>query len=255
VVASDKVEADRGRVALQRGPIVFAAEWPDNPDGKVRNIVLPNDAQLTSEFRPDLLNGVQVIKAHAFTVAYNGQGKVVKTAHDVMAIPYATWANRGRGPMIVWLATADDVARPTPWPTPATTSTVTTSEAKRNPTAINDGEDPRASDDPASYFDWWPRRGTTEWVEYAFARPTAVSVADVYWFDDTGDGQVRVPASWRVLYKDGDAWKPVDARGPYGVEKDRYNSVTFAPITTTGLRLEVTMQPEWSAGIQEWKVK
>ena len=45
VVANDAVEADRGRVALQRGPIVYAAEWPDNPNGKVRNIVLPDDAR------------------------------------------------------------------------------------------------------------------------------------------------------------------------------------------------------------------
>ena len=45
------------------------------------------------------------------------------------------------------------------------------------------------------------------------------------------------------------------AREPYGVEKDRYNRVTFTPVTTSGLRLEVTMQPEWSAGIQEWKVR
>jgi uncharacterized protein len=255
VVASDRVEADRGRVALQRGPIVFAAEWPDNPNGKVRNIVLPHDARLTSEFRPDLLNGVQVIKGHAVGLAYDARGTIVKTAQDLMAIPYATWANRGRGQMIVWLAASDGVARPTPWPTAATTSTVTTSEARRNPTAINDGEDPQASDDPASYFDWWPRRGTTEWVEYAFTRPAAVSEVEVYWFDDTDRGQVRVPASWRVLYKDGDAWKPVDAREPYGVTKDRFNRVTFAQVRTSGLRLEVTMQPEWSAGIQEWKVR
>ena len=54
VLANDKVEADRGRAALQRGPIVYALEGPDNTNGKVRNIVLPDDAPLTSEFRPDL---------------------------------------------------------------------------------------------------------------------------------------------------------------------------------------------------------
>ena len=41
-IRHDKVIADRDRVALQRGPIVYAAEWPDNPNGKVRNIVLPD---------------------------------------------------------------------------------------------------------------------------------------------------------------------------------------------------------------------
>jgi hypothetical protein len=226
--------------------------------------VLPDDAPLTSEFRPDLLRGVQVIKGRAFGLAYDAQGRVDKTEQDLVAIPYATWANRGRGQMIVWVATADKVARPTPWPTVGMTSTVTTSAtggaitaspSRRSPTAMNDGEDPQASDDPSSYFDWWPRRGTSEWVEYAFARPATVSEVEVYWFDDTGHGDVRVPASWRVLYKDGVAWKPVDAREPYRVEKHGYNKVTFTPVSTGALRLELTMQPEWSAGIQEWKVR
>jgi hypothetical protein len=57
------------------------------------------------------------------------------------------------------------------------------------------------------------------------------------------------------LYRDGQTWKPVDARDQYGVEKDRYNRVTFAPVTTSGLRLEVVAQREWAVGIQEWKVK
>ena len=41
----------------------------------------------------------------------------------------------------------------------------------------------------------------------------------------------------------------------YGVDKDRYNPLAFKRVTTTGLRLKVTMQPQWSAGLQEWKVK
>ena len=65
VVANDLVAADRGRVALQRGPIVYAAEWPDNPDGRVRNLVLPSTEHLTAEFKPALLNGVTVVKSKA----------------------------------------------------------------------------------------------------------------------------------------------------------------------------------------------
>jgi hypothetical protein len=255
IVAHQSVEADRGRVALQRGPIVYAAEWPDNPHAAVRNIVLPDSARLTSEFRADLLNGVQIVKGRAVGLAYDANGAVTRSEQDLVAIPYSTWANRGRGQMIVWLATTDAVARPTPWPTFATTATVTTSPARRNVRAINDGDDPQSSSDPSSYFDWWPRRGTSEWAEYAFAKPSTISQVDVYWFDDTGRGQVRVPASWRLLYRDGEAWKPIAIAGRPGVEKDRYNTVTFAPITTSALRLEVTAQPEFSVGIQEWKVR
>jgi hypothetical protein len=57
------------------------------------------------------------------------------------------------------------------------------------------------------------------------------------------------------LYEDGEDWRPVEAGGPYGVLRDAFNMVTFRPVTTGALRLEVTMQPEWSAGVQEWRVR
>jgi DUF1680 family protein len=254
VAAHDRVEADRGRVALERGPIVFAAEWPDNANGRVRNLVLPDDAALTSQFRADLLNSVQIVTAKGVGLAMDAQGKTVRSEQTLVAIPYSTWANRGRGEMAVWIARTDAAARPTPYPTIATTSRVTAS-GRKNPRAINDGEEPKASNDSSFYFDWWPSKGTSEWIEYAFPTATTVSASEVYWFDDTGRGEVRVPQTWRLLYKDGSNWKPVDVRSAYGVEKDRYNAVAFAPVTTTGLRMEVTMQPQWSAGVQEWTVR
>ena len=77
----------------------------------------------------------------------------------------------------------------------------------------------------------------------------------MYWFEDTHHGEVRVPASWRVLYKDRGSWTPVETHDSFGVLADRYNDVSFAPVTTSGLRLEVTLQAGWSAGLQEWKVQ
>jgi hypothetical protein len=249
------VQADRGRVALQRGPIVYAAEWPDNAGGRVRNLVLPDDAKLTAEFRPDLLNGVEIVKARVVSLAYDEQGRVTKKDQDFTTIPYYAWANRGAGEMIVWIPKDESSARPLPWPTIASTSKVVTSGGQ-NAFAINDQAEPLSSIDHSnSYFHWWPKKGSTEWVEYTFEQPSTVSEAEVYWFDDTGAGQCRVPKAWRILYQDGDAWKPVDASESYGVEKDQYNRVIFKPVTTKVLRLEVTLQLEWSAGIQEWKVK
>src|SRR4030095_14219328 len=119
------VGADRNRMALQRGPVVYVAEWPDNPNGKVRNIVVPDSNALTSEFRQDQLKGVQVIKGQAVGLAFDEKGTVTKATQPFMAIPYATCANRGRGQMAVWLARTDAAARPTPYPTLATTSTLT----------------------------------------------------------------------------------------------------------------------------------
>jgi uncharacterized protein len=260
VAANDQVAADRGRVALQRGPIVYAAEWVDNPHGKVRNLVLPAGAPLTAEFDPDLLNGVEVVKGRAIALAYDAEGGVARTEQRFTAIPYYAWANRGKGQMVVWLPTSEASARPTPFPTLATTAKVVVSgKPQHNINAIQDGEAPSASNDPTSYFDWWPRLGTPEgameWAEYDFEKPATVSEAQVYWFDDTGRGAVRVPASWRLLYKDGGEWKPVNSAGPYGTDKDRFNRVTFAAVTTTSLRVEVTMQRGFSVGIQRWTVK
>jgi hypothetical protein len=255
IVANDLVEANRGRVALQRGPVVFAIEWPDNEGSRVRNLVLPDGSELRSEFRPDLLGGVQVVRAKGVGLSYDAQGRVTRAERTLTAIPYALWANRGRGEMAVWLARTADAAKPAPFPTIATTGTVTASESRRYPGVINDGVEPSASDDAAAHFDWWPKRGTSEWVELAFRQPATVSHVDVYWFDDAPHGRARVPASWRLLYKDGESWKPVTAAGPYGVEKDRDNGVDFAPVRATALRIELTLQPEFTAGVQEWKVR
>ena len=53
---------------------------------------------------------------------------------------------------------------------------------------------------------WWDRKGSKEWVAYRLQKPTTVSESDVYWFDDTGQGQCRVPASWRLLYRERKEW-------------------------------------------------
>jgi hypothetical protein len=164
--------------------------------------------------------------------------------------------------MIVWLPTAEANARPLPYPT-LTTSAKLTASGRKSPEPIHDGDEPSASNDPTSYFDWWPQgtpsggapRIANGWVEYSFPAAVTVRESRLYWFDDTGRGGVRVPAAWRILYKEGDAWKPVETAERWGLEKNRYNSVAFQPVTTTGLRLEVEFQDGFSAGVQRWRVK
>jgi DUF1680 family protein len=94
VVASSKVKADVGRIALERGPIVYCAEWPDNPGGKVRRLVVSDSQKFTARFEPRLLNGVEVIQGRALNA--DGQEQAFT------AIPYYAWANRGKGEMAVW---------------------------------------------------------------------------------------------------------------------------------------------------------
>jgi hypothetical protein len=256
IVANDLVDADKGRVAIQRGPLVFAAEWPDNPGGHVRNLVLPDTSMLTSEFDPKLLGGVQVVKGTSLALAADQAGAIGKTTQPFMAIPYYSWANRGRGEMLVWFPRTEAVALPRPWPTLAMSSTVSVSRKSHlSETMVNDGEEPVRSNQGGSSFDWWPTNGATEWLQYDFPKASSISETQVFWFDDTGRGGVRVPVSWRVLYRVDDSWRPVDAKGPYAVAVDKYNVVSFTTVTTTAVRLEVTFQKDFSAGVSEWKIK
>ncbi len=101
IQANGKLAEAKGRVALQRGPLVYCAEWTDN-HGRTANIVLPENAGFQTEFKPQLLNGVMVIKSKALVV--ETQPLEVKSGwQDFTAIPYYSWANRGKGEMAVWL--------------------------------------------------------------------------------------------------------------------------------------------------------
>jgi len=99
VLAHDSVKADRGRAAIQRGPIVYAVEAVDNA-GRVSTLALPLSVVLTHEFRPDLLGGVGVVTGPG--LATNGPGAAPRHV-QVTAVPYFAWANRGKGEMAVWL--------------------------------------------------------------------------------------------------------------------------------------------------------
>ena len=109
VYASSQVAADRGRTALQRGPLVYCLESADNgPD--LDALTLPPEAMLTAEFQPDLLGGVVVLCGVAQrlpaeeeeTELYRFEPPVlVPTA--ITAVPYFAWDNRAPGEMRVWL--------------------------------------------------------------------------------------------------------------------------------------------------------
>jgi uncharacterized protein len=262
ITVNAQVSADRGRIALQRGPLVYAAEWPDNPNGRVRNLVLSKDEHLTAEYQPGLLSGVVAIQGQAVAYSFGPHGEIKQQRQPFTAIPYYAWANRGPGQMAVWIADSPASVRPAPYPSLAMQSKVTSSGEpsssngiKKEPKMVADGEEPTSSSDLGSSFDWLPKRGSTEWIQYTFEKPATVSKAEVYWADDASRNRIRTPVSWRLLYENGSEWKPVETQQAYGLAKDRYNVVTFEPVKTDAVRLEFTMQPQYSAGIQEWKLK
>lgn len=122
--------------------------------------------------------------------------------------------------------------------------------------AIADDLSPAGSGDhtiPRHTF--WPHKGTREWLEASFEAPRTVSGVGVYWFDDTGRGECRVPASWRLFARDGDGWTPIKSSDAFGVAADQFNTVRFDAVKTDGLRIEVQLQGGFSAGVLEWKIE
>lgn len=95
VHAHEKVEADRGKVALMRGPVVYCLEAVDHPDRDLMRVALPPNAVLAADHRPQLLGGVTVISGTGVSEA--GQ------AVSLTAVPYYSWCNREKGPMTVWV--------------------------------------------------------------------------------------------------------------------------------------------------------
>jgi len=119
--------------------------------------------------------------------------------------------------------------------------------------AIKDQMLPISSSDTSnSQLDFWPHKGTTEWLQFEWDKKHPASGVKIYWFDDSGGGQCKLPKSWKALYRDdGGSWQEVKNSTPYSVEIDKLNEVKFEAVTTDAIKLEIELQKDWSAGVQE----
>lgn len=256
VKANYKVEADRGRVAVERGPIVYCAEWPDN-DFSVLSTFMNRRPEFTVEWKPDLLHGVNLLKTKAQTLSFDESGRLVTEDVNLSLIPYYAWAHRGSGEMAVWLPQELSATRPIMPPSIASKSKLAASHPTRALTAINDGLLPKSEEDrSAPYYHWWPKEGTTEWITYEFEQPETISFSSIFWYDDGPWGGCRIPKSWQIYYKD-DAgeWQPMQNQTPYGTVKGQSNDVRFTPVKTSAVKLEVVQQDRNAAGLFEWTVE
>ena len=265
IVANDNAEDDHGKVALERGPIVFCLEGNDQADGKVFNKYILNTSDIQAHFEQNLLNGVVVLEGNAKELLQSGEIKDVK----FRAIPYSTWNNRGPQQMEVWVANTPANAVATPAQTIASLAQTFSNRGpiqndapETAPTdswagGVNDQWEPRRSSDTSKpYHYWWLKQGTTEAITYQFDKEYEVSNVQVYWLDfDHYDGNFRTPESWTLYYKDTQGeWQEVTDHSPYTVRKDCYNSVDFAPVKTIGLKILAKLRKGESGGVLEWKV-
>ncbi len=255
VVANNKVEADRGRIAVERGPIVYCAEFPDN-DFEVLSAFMNQNPKFTEKYSSDKLYGIVELSTDAQVLSYDDKGRL--TAKDVKLnmIPYYAWNHRGRGQMAVWLPQQLNAARPVMPPTKASKSKVIVSGEPSSVSSLTDGLVPKDENDRSMpYYHWWPKQGTTEWVVYEFPEPQSVGSSTVYWYDDGPWGGCRVPKSWKIYYKDQTGkWQPVTGVAKYPTVKGSANRVEFDIVNTDGLKLEVVLPDDNSTGIFEWEV-
>ncbi len=256
VKAHAKVEADRGRVAVERGPLVYCAEWPDN-DFDIMSVLVNRRPQFETVEKPDMLCGLTEIKTGAQVLGYDSEGRLTASDVELTLIPYYAWAHRGSGNMMVWLPQEVSATSPSMPPTLASESRVDASHKTTALSAINDRLVPADENDRSmAYYHWWPKKSSTEWITYEFPKPSKVSSSTVYWFDDEPWGGCRVPQSWKLYYKDEQGgWTPVSAAGTYGTKKGVPNTVEFTPVQTTAMKLEVVLPKDNSAGVFEWEVE
>lgn len=146
VKANNKVEADRGRIAVERGPIVYCAEFPDN-NFDIFSVFMNRNPKFEVVEKPDLLYGINQLKTGAQTLGYDDQGRLTTTDVNLTLIPYYAWAHRGSGAMEVWLPQELSASRPAMPATLASESKIDASHRASSISAINDRLVPKDEND------------------------------------------------------------------------------------------------------------
>ena len=257
VRANNKVEADRGMIAVERGPIVYCAEHPDNQFDIFSALV---NQEPTFRLGKKEIAGTTLttLVTDAQTLDFDKQGKLTVKDQTLTLIPYYAWCHRGSGKMRVWLPQDLSATTPAQPATLASESKVTTSTPRMPAiSAVNDRLVPKGENDRSvPYTHWWPKKASTEWIAYEFPQEAEVSTATVYWFCDKPWGGCDVPKSWRILYQTASGeWKPVEGNVSYPTYRGTASTVNFNPVKTKAVRLEVTLPGNDSAGLFEWSVK
>ena len=256
VRANNKVEADRGMVSVERGPLVYCAEHPDNQFDIMGALI--NQSPKFSLGKTEIAGtSVQTLVTQAQTLKFDQEGKLQAEDQTLTLIPYYAWCHRGSGKMRVWLPQDLKATNPSQPATLASESKVSSSSSVPALSSINDRLVPKDENDRnIPYTHWWPKNGTTEWLAYEFPQETTIQSSTVYWYDDGPWGGCRVPQSWRILYQDAQGqWQPVANADGYPTDKGTACTVNFDPVKTKAVRLEVVLPSDNSAGLFEWEVR
>lgn len=244
--ATDKVEADRGRICITRGPLVYCAEAVDNASAPASYVISPTEENAVIRKGEGLMKDIDFITVSAHSIQNLGDMKLT-------LVPYYAWNNRTDGAMIVWLAATDEEAHAAMPSMPDyisdITATYTCDIDDVNPIVTN--KFPSSSHD-TSMLRWtsWPRKGEKQSIELKLKHSVSLESLSVYWYDDAGD--VQVPEAWNVEYLQDGAWHefPVYVTDEYRMLKDQYNMIhPGRDIMPDALRINITPRQDASAGI------
>ena len=252
IVSHPQIKTNAGKVAFQRGPIVFCLEGPDN-EGEVLSLVIPDDAKLKAEYRPDLLNGVVAITGKAKTAKRTLDGKSVTTgSRSFTAIPYYAWAHRGGAQMTVWPAREPQAARPQPADTPGLHEQ---DHRVLCPQVARCDQGPELAPELGGQL-----AATGFLVAQGHDRVAPVRVGEASAGLERQGLLVRrhrpgrVPRAQELAGAVSHGRRRVQAgeeQSPLLRQKDAFNKVAFEPVKTAALKIEIVLQEKWSAGVQE----
>ncbi|HRK72787.1 MAG TPA: glycoside hydrolase family 127 protein [Rhodothermales bacterium] len=237
VTAHEKVAQNKNRMALQYGPIVFAAEGADYPDGRVHHLYVPDTQKLAFRYDANLLSGLGTLVGQAQAVYKDASNHIKSRKVNFKAIPYFAWSHRGRAEMAVWIPRSSEPATAVFSPPLPAQSLIKTSGGG-NAELLRDGK----TNKPFV----WTASGGKLWVQYDFPTTQEVSQVEVFW--DTP------PKSWSVsaLYNGRwhRIWNPSEV---WGVRKG-WNRVILETARTQQIRLEVEPEGTQLPALSEWKV-
>jgi len=272
--AIDQVEANRNRIAITRGPLVYCAEQADNPAAEktsdradiVQRFFIPEPADpseiQTEVIEEGLLKGVARVPVPAMEIV----GDSVKPS-TVKLIPYYAWNNRGEESMIVWLPRNESLARKYMVSNQLTAADYGKVQATHTPegdtvAAVVDSRVPDRSDDQEQpRWTSLPFKNRGQNIIFEFDKPRTVGSIAIYWYEETGgEGEkVRLPRGWWVDYRVGDGeWTRMKkyVTDEYGVERDKFNVVRpEAPLKCDAIKIRILPQVGFCMGVHEIQVE
>jgi len=265
-----QVHADRDRVAITRGPLVYCAEQADNPAAQqtgeradiVQRFFIPEPAD-PSKIRTEIINegilkGITRIAVPAMEVV----GDSV-TASTAKLIPYYAWNNRGEDSMIIWMPQQESLARKYMVSNQLTAAdygkVIATHTAEGDTVAaVVDGRIPDTSDDQTqSRWTSLPFKNCGENIIFEFDHPRTVGSVAVYWYEEPGGNgeKVRLPRGWWIDYRVGTGdWTRMKkyVTDDYGLERNKFNCVRpAAPLTCDAISIRIMPQVGYCMGVHE----